>query len=53
MFEKDKVKRPKSLDEMTKEEFDAIMEAGLRQAQSDGGIPVEEAFESIRNSILQ
>lgn len=40
--------RPKSLEEMTEETFDARMTAGLVQAQADEGSPVQEVFERLR-----
>ena len=40
------VKNPKSLDEMTKDEFDAKMERALLQAKTGEGIPADEFFSS-------
>lgn len=45
--------RPLSLDEMTKEEFDAKMARGLAQAQAGEGVPADEFFASLRQEILQ
>lgn len=45
--------RPLSLDEMTKEEFDAKMARGLEQAKAGEGIPADEFFDSLRQEILQ
>ena len=42
------VYRQKSLDEMTDEEFDNRIAAGLSQAQADTGSPVTETFERLR-----
>ena len=44
--------RPKSLDEMTKEEFDAKMARGLEQAKNGEGMPADEFFTSLREEIL-
>jgi len=40
--------RPKSLEEMTDEEFDKRMAAGLAQAQADIGTPAEEVIARLR-----
>ena len=45
--------RPLSLDEMTKEEFDARMARGLAQAKGGEGIPVDAFFASLRQEVLQ
>ena len=45
--------RPLSLDEMTKEEFDAKMTRGLAQAKAGEGVPADEFFASLRQEILQ
>lgn len=45
--------RPFSLDEMTKEEFDAKMARGLAQAQAGEGVPADEFFASLKQEILQ
>ena len=45
--------RPLSLDEMTKEEFDAKMARGLAQAKAGEGIPADEFFASLRQEVLQ
>ena len=45
--------RPLSLDEMTKEEFDAKMACGLAQAKAGEGIPADEFFASLRQEVLQ
>lgn len=44
--------RPLSLDEMTKEEFDAKMARGLAQARAGEGMPADEFFSSLRQEIL-
>lgn len=46
------VSRPLSLDEMTKEEFDAKMARGLAEAKADEGVPADEFFASLRQEIL-
>ena len=40
--------RPKSLEEMSGEEFDARMATGLAQAQADEGSPVSDVFKRLR-----
>ncbi len=45
--------RPLSLDEMTREEFDARMLRGLAQAKAGEGAPADEFFESLRHEVLQ
>ena len=45
-------KRPLSLDEMTKEEFDAKMARGLAQAKAGEGVPADEFFAALRQEIL-
>ena len=40
------------LDNMSKEEFDRMMEISLRQAMNGEGRPVDEAFALIRAGIL-
>jgi DNA-damage-inducible protein J len=45
--------RPISLDEMTKEEFDAKMARGLEQAKAGEGVPADEFFASLRQEILK
>ena len=44
--------KPLSLDEMTKEEFDAKMARGLAQAKAGEGMPADEFFSSLRQEIL-
>ena len=44
---------PKSLDEMTREEFDAKMARGIAQAKAHEGIPSETFFDSLRQEIMQ
>ena len=46
-------KAPPALDEMTKEEFDAIMARGLAQAKAGDGIPADEFFHALKEEILQ
>ena len=43
---------PKSLDEMTKDEFDSKMERALLQARSGDGISSDEFFSSLKNEVL-
>ena len=45
--------RPLSLDEMTKDEFDAKLARGLEQAKASEGVPADEFFASLRQEILQ
>ena len=45
--------RPLSLEEMTKEEFDAKMERGLTQAKSGEGVSAEEFFSSLEQEVLK
>jgi addiction module RelB/DinJ family antitoxin len=40
-----------TLDSMTAEQFDAMMEKGYREAQSGQGFEINEAFEKIREDI--
>ena len=40
-----------TLDGMTTEQFDAMMEKGYREAQADQGLGVDEAFAKIREGI--
>lgn len=47
------MKKPASLDEMTREEFDAKMARGLAQAKAGEGMPAEEFFDSLRKEILE
>lgn len=43
--------RPKAVDEMTDEEFDAMMEHGLAQAMADQSTPVDEAFSKLMQRV--
>jgi len=45
-------RRPASLDEMTREEFDAKISRGLAQAKAGEGVPADEFFGSLRQEIL-
>ena len=47
------IQHPVSLEEMTKEEFDAKMERGLAQAKAGEGVPADEFFSSLRQEIMQ
>jgi len=42
-----------SLEEMTREEFDAKMARGIAEANAGEGIPADEFFTSLREEILQ
>ena len=44
--------RPYSLEEMTREEFDAKMARGIAEANAGEGIPADEFFTSLREEIL-
>ena len=44
---------PKSLNEMTKDEFDTKMERALLQAKSGEGIPSDEFFSSLKKEVLE
>lgn len=44
-------KEPGSLDSMTTEEFDSIMENGLKQAKSDQSRPVDDVFANLRQEL--
>jgi len=46
------VRRPVSLDEMTKEEFDERMRRGLEQAEAGEGMPADEFFAKLEQEIL-
>jgi len=46
------VTAPKSLDEMTKEEFDAKMARSFAQAETGEGVPADEFFASLKQEIL-
>ncbi len=45
--------RALSLDEMTKEEFDAKMSRGIAQAEAGEGVPADEHFASLRQEVPQ
>ena len=47
------MRHPASLEEMTKEEFDAKMARGLEEAETGEGVPADEFFDSLRQEILQ
>ena len=44
-------KEPATLDSMTTEEFNSIMEAGLSQAKSDQSHPVADVFADLRREL--
>lgn len=41
---------PKARDEMSKAEFDAMMETGFAQAQAGQGVTLDECFRQLRGS---
>lgn len=43
---------PKSLDEMTRNEFDAKMARSLVQAEAGEGVPADEFFASLKQEVL-
>jgi len=45
--------RPVSLEEMTKEEFDAKMARGLAQAENGEGVPADEFFDALEQEIMK
>ena len=45
------VPRPKARDEMTDEEFDAMLEEGYQQSLRGGGIPLDQAFDEIMEEL--
>lgn len=45
--------RPVSLEEMTKEEFDAKMARGLAQAKAGEGVPADEFFDALEQEIMK
>ena len=45
------VPRIPTLDTMNKAEFDAMMQKGYAEAKAGAGVPVDEAFEQIREEI--
>ncbi len=47
------VSEPKSMSEITKEEFDAKMARGIAQAESGEGVPSDEFFSKLRQEILK
>lgn len=44
-------KEPTTLDSMTNEEFDIIMEKGLSQAKNDISYPVADVFDKLRQEL--
>ena len=46
-------RRPISLEDMTKEEFDAKMARGLAQAKAGEGVPADEFFDSLKEEIIK
>ena len=42
---------PPTLDTMSRAEYDAILAEGLCQAEAGDGIPLHEAFQSLRNGL--
>ena len=47
------VNRPRSLEEMTNDEFDAKLTKSLAQAKVGDGIPANEFFELMEKEILE
>ena len=47
------IQRPVSLEEMTRDEFDAKMARGVAQAKAGEGMPADEFFDSLRQEIMQ
>ena len=45
------VPKLRTLDDMSAEQFDAMMQKGYDEARSGVGIPVDEAFKAIREEI--
>lgn len=43
--------KPKARDEMSKDEFDTAMAAGLEQAKQGKSVPVDEAFDALIGEI--
>ncbi len=44
-------KEPAALDSMTTDEFDSIMENGLKQAKSDQSRPADDVFADLRRGL--
>lgn len=44
-------KEPATIDSMTTEEFDSIMENGLEQAKSDQSRPIADVFTNLRREL--
>ena len=44
---------PKVLDELTKEEFEAMMECSLAQAKAGQSAPADEVFERLTSEIAE
>ena len=51
MPEKDKIKTPKALDEMTKEEFEEKMKRSLARAKSGQGMPANDFLDRLASEI--
>jgi len=47
------MERPKALDEMSREEFDAKMARGVAQAKAGDGMPADVFFDSLRHEIMR
>lgn len=45
--------KPLSLDEMSREEFDAKMVRGLAQAKAGEGMPADDFFSALKEEVLQ
>ena len=44
---------PKSLDEMTKEEFDVKLARSFAQAEAGEGVPADEFFASLKEEVME
>ena len=43
--------KPQTLDDMSKDQFDNMMQTGYDEAKAEKGLSVEEAFKQIRDTI--
>lgn len=46
-------KAPHALSQMTREEFDSRMAAGMADAKAGRGLPVDEAFDQLMNGLTE
>lgn len=42
------IKKPTALEDMSREEFDAVMAEGIREAEADMGMPAEAFFKKLQ-----